>query len=254
VGELSAGIAHEIRNPLASISGSVEVLKEELSLSDENQKLLELIVKETGRLNKILTEFLQYAKIGPAVFTKAELTHLVDEVIEIVKKHPALGQGISVKKEMALDSLYVLGEENQIKQILLNLLVNAIESMSEESTTFGRGEEKTGEILVTNKSLNQIDQYYFNGEEPEDSDWVPIAIMDQGKGMTEEQKDKIFSPFYSTKKNGTGLGLAIVQRLVNNLGGKIEFKSQLGMGSVFVVYFQKYKKPEVKILQAVETA
>ena len=243
VGELSAGIAHEIRNPLASISGSVEVLKEELSLSGENQKLLELIIKETGRLNKILTEFLQYAKIGPAVFTKVELTHLVDEVIEIVKKHPALGQGISVKKEMTSDSLYVLGEENQIKQILLNLLVNAIESM----------EEKSGEILITNQSLNQIDQYYFNGEEPEDSDWVPTAITDQGKGMTEEQKDKIFSPFYSTKKNGTGLGLAIVQRLVNNLGGKIEFKSQLGKGSVFVVYLQKYKKPEVKILQTAQT-
>jgi two-component system sensor histidine kinase PilS (NtrC family) len=243
VGELSAGIAHEIRNPLASISGSVEVLKEELSLSGENQKLLELIIKETGRLNKILTEFLQYAKIGPAVFTKVELPHLVDEVIEIVKKHPALGQGISVKKEMISDSLYVLGEENQIKQILLNLLVNAIESM----------EEKSGEILITNQSLNQIDQYYFNGEEPEDSDWVPTAITDQGKGMTEEQKDKIFSPFYSTKKNGTGLGLAIVQRLVNNLGGKIEFKSQLGKGSVFVVYLQKYKKPEVKILQTAQT-
>jgi signal transduction histidine kinase len=172
-----------------------------------------------------------------------ELPHLVDEVIEIVKKHPALGQGISVKKEMISDSLYVLGEENQIKQILLNLLVNAIESM----------EEKSGEILITNQSLNQIDQYYFNGEEPEDSDWVPTAITDQGKGMTEEQKDKIFSPFYSTKKNGTGLGLAIVQRLVNNLGGKIEFKSQLGKGSVFVVYLQKYKKPEVKILQTAQT-
>ncbi|MCJ7576890.1 MAG: ATP-binding protein [candidate division Zixibacteria bacterium] len=254
VGELSAGIAHEIRNPLASISGSVEVLKEELSLSGENQKLLELIIKETGRLNKILTEFLQYAKIGPAVFTKVELTHLVDEVIEIVKKHPALGQGVSVKKEMTSDSLYVLGEENQIKQILLNLLVNAIESMSEGSPAFGGGEEKPGEILVTTQSLNQIDQYYFNGEEPEDSDWVPIAITDLGKGMTEEQKEKIFSPFYSTKKNGTGLGLAIVQRLVNNLGGKIEFRSQLGRGSVFVVYLQKYKKPEVKILQTVQTA
>jgi two-component system sensor histidine kinase PilS (NtrC family) len=252
VGELSAGIAHEIRNPLASISGSVEVLREELSLSGENQKLLELIIKETGRLNKILTEFLQYAKIGPAVFTKVELNHLVDEVIEIVKKNPALGQEISVKKQMASDSLYVLGEENQIKQILLNLLVNAVESMSEGSRF--AGEEKTGEILVTNQSLNQIDQYYFNGEEPEDSDWVPIAITDQGKGMTEEQKDKIFSPFYSTKKSGTGLGLAIVQRLVNNLGGRIEFKSQLGRGSVFVVYLQKYKKPEVKILQTVQTA
>jgi two-component system sensor histidine kinase PilS (NtrC family) len=242
VGELSAGITHEIRNPLASISGSVEVLKEELCLSGENQKLMELIIKESGRLNKILTEFLQYAKIAPPVFTKVELTHLVDEVIEIVKKHPVFGEKISIKKSITSDTLYVSGEENQIKQILLNLLVNAIESM----------EEKPGEIQVTSQSLNQIDQYYFNGEEPEDSDWVPIAIIDQGKGMTEEQKEKIFSPFYSTRKNGTGLGLAIVQRLVNNLNGRIEFRSQLGKGSVFVVYLQKYKKAEVKIPQPVQ--
>ncbi|MFQ6033089.1 MAG: nitrogen regulation protein NR(II), partial [Candidatus Zixiibacteriota bacterium] len=243
VGELSAGIAHEIRNPLASISGSVELLREELHLSGENKKLMELIMKESGRLNKILTEFLQYAKIGPTVFTKVELTHLVDEVIEIVKKHPAFGQGICIKTTMMSESLYVSGEENQIKQILLNLLVNAVESM----------EEKSGEIWITNQGLDQIDQYYFNGEEPEESDWVPIAIIDRGKGMTEEQKEKVFSPFYSTKKNGTGLGLSIVQRLVNNLNGRIEFRSQLGVGSVFVVYLQKYKKPEVKTPQTVQT-
>jgi two-component system sensor histidine kinase PilS (NtrC family) len=263
VGELSAGIAHEIRNPLASISGSVEVLKEELTLSGENQKLLDLIIKETGRLNQILTEFLQYAKIGPTVFTKVELGHLVDEVIEILKNHPAFGEKVSIKKRMPSDSLYVWGEENQIKQILLNLLTNAIESMSEGvnqmvhtegSPAFGGGEEKPKEILITNQSLNQIDQYYFNGEEPEDSDWLPIAIIDQGKGMTEEQKEKIFSPFYSTKKSGTGLGLAIVQRLVNSLQGRVEFKSQLGMGSVFVVYLQKYKKPKVEVPQIVQPA
>jgi len=263
VGELSAGIAHEIRNPLASISGSVEVLKEELALSGENQKLLDLIIKETGRLNQILTEFLQYAKIGPTVFTKVELSHLVDEVIQIVKNRPVFGEKISIKKRIPSDSLYVLGEENQIKQILLNLLANAIESMSEgvnqmihteESPALGGGEEKPREILIANQSLNQIDQYYFNGEEPEDSDLVPIAIIDQGKGLTEEQREKIFSPFYSTKKNGTGLGLAIVQRLVNSLGGRIEFRSQLGAGSVFVVYLQKYKKPEVKIPQTAQPA
>jgi two-component system sensor histidine kinase PilS (NtrC family) len=254
VGELSAGIAHEIRNPLASISGSVEVLKEELSLVGENQKLMELIIKETGRLNKILTEFLQYAKIGPTVSAKVELTHLLDEVIEIVRKHPAFGQGISIRKRMTSDSLYVQGEENQIKQIFLNLLVNAIESLSERSPAFGEGEEKPGEILITNQSMNQIDQYYFNGEETEDSDWVPVAIIDRGKGMTEEQREKIFSPFYSTKKNGTGLGLAIVQRLVNNLHGRVEFRSQLGKGSVFVVYLPKYKKPEVKIPPIVQPA
>lgn len=238
VGELSAGIAHEIRNPLASISGSVEVLKDELSLSEENQKLLDLIIKETGRLNQILTDFLEYARIGPALLSKVELVHLIDEVIQIVQKHPSFKPSISINKSLSSETLYVLGEENQIKQILLNLMVNALEAM----------EERRGEIQITDKSLNQMDQFYFGEEETEESDWIPIAVMDQGKGMTEEQKEKIFSPFYSTKRSGTGLGLAIVQRLVNNLGGRIEFRSQLDEGSVFVVHLQKYQRERVKQL------
>ncbi|MCK4404670.1 MAG: PAS domain S-box protein [candidate division Zixibacteria bacterium] len=243
VGELSAGIAHEIRNPLASISGSVEILKEELSLSEENRKLLDLIIKETGRLNRIVTDFLKYARIGPSMLNKVELIHLLDEVTEIAKKHPSFKENICIKKIFSSHVPYVLGEENQIKQILLNLLVNAMESM----------EEKGGEILITDKTLNQLDQFYFTEEEPEESEWVAIAIADQGSGMTEEQKEKIFSPFYSTKKNGTGLGLAIVQRLVNNLGGRMEFLSQPGKGSVFVVYLQKYVKRKAKLSQTVNT-
>ena len=240
VGELSAGIAHEIRNPLASISGSVEVLKEELSLSEENEKLMELILKESSRLNSILTEFLQYAKIKETSLTKVELVHLIDEVIEIVKKHPAFRPDILIKKEIEQKPLYVLGEENQTKQLLLNLLVNALEGM----------EEKGNSILLTSKGLKQIEGFYFNGEEEdEEKGWVPLAIIDNGKGMNEEQKEKAFLPFYSTKKNGTGLGLAIVQRLVNNLNGKIEFKSKLGQGSIFVVYFQRHKVEKEKMCE-----
>jgi len=243
VGELSAGIAHEIRNPLASISGSVEVLKEELSLSEENRKLLDLIIKETGRLNRILTYFLKYARIGPSMLSKVELVRILDEVIEIAKKHPSFKENISIHKVFSSNVRYALGEENQIKQIILNLLVNAMESM----------EGRWGEILITDKSLNQTDEFYFTEEESDEAEWVSIAIVDQGKGMTSEQKEKIFSPFYSTKKNGTGLGLPIVQRLVNNLGGRIEFRSQSGKGSVFVVYLQKYIKRKAKLSQTIHT-
>lgn len=244
VGELSAGIAHEIRNPLTSISGSVEVLKGELSLSEENRKLLDLIIKETGRLNRILTYFLKYARIGPSMLSKVELVRILDDVIEIAKKHPSFEENISIKKIFSSDVRYVLGEENQIKQIFLNLLVNAMESM----------EDRWGEILITDRTLNQLDQFYFTQEEPEESEWIAVAIADQGKGMTEEQKEKVFSPFYSTKKNGTGLGLSIVQRLVNNLGGRMEFRSQPDKGSVFVVYLQKYVKRKAKLSQTVYTA
>ncbi|HEX7402041.1 MAG TPA: histidine kinase dimerization/phospho-acceptor domain-containing protein, partial [candidate division Zixibacteria bacterium] len=157
VGELSAGIAHEIRNPLASISGSVEVLKDETSLSEESQKLLDLIIKETGRLNQILTDFLEYSRIGPSLLSKVELVHLLDEVIQIVRKHPLYKSSISINRSLSSEVLYVLGEENQIKQIILNLLVNAMEAM----------EEKGGEIQISDKGLNQMDQFYFWEEEPD---------------------------------------------------------------------------------------
>lgn len=239
VGELSAGIAHEIRNPLASISGSVEVLKEVLSLSDENEKLMGLILKETGRLNQILTEFLQYAKIGESSLGKVELVSLVEEVIELVRKHKSYRPGIEIKKELKQAPLHVFGEENQIKQLLLNLLVNALEAM----------EEKGEKITISNQSLSQIEGLYFEEETDEESEqWTPLAIHDDGKGMTEEQKERLFWPFYSSKKEGTGLGLAIVQRLINSLKGRIEFKSESGKGSVFVIYFKKYKvKREIMV-------
>ncbi len=242
VGELSAGIAHEIRNPLASISGSVEVLKEELALSDENGKLMELILKETGRLNLILTEFLHYAKIGETSLKKVELVSLIREVIELVKKHKSYRRGIQIKEKLKDSVLYIWGEENQIKQLLLNLLGNALEAM----------DDKGDQIIISNQSLSQIEGHYFPGEDDEEvQDLVPLAIQDEGKGMNEEQKEKLFWPFFSSKKDGTGLGLAIVQRLVNTLEGRIEFKSQLGVGSVFVVYFKKFKIHKQKIFQTV---
>jgi two-component system sensor histidine kinase PilS (NtrC family) len=242
VGELSAGIAHEIRNPLASISGSVEVLKEELSLADENENLMGLILKETGRLNLILTEFLQYAKIGEPSLKKIELVSLVQEVIELVKKHKAYRPGIVIKDELKDPPLYIWGEENQIKQLLLNLLVNALEAM----------EEKGEKIIISNQSLNQIEGHYFEWEVDEEIEqWVPLAVQDDGKGMNEEQKERLFWPFFSSKKEGTGLGLAIVQRLVNILDGRIEFRSQSGAGSVFVVYFKKLRVKKQKTAQAI---
>jgi two-component system sensor histidine kinase PilS (NtrC family) len=240
VGELSAGIAHEIRNPLASISGSVEVLKDDLSPADENAKLLELIVKETVRLNRILTDFLNYARIGPSLLTRVELMHILDEVVEIGRKHSAFRDTITIRKEFSSANRHVLGEENQIKQILLNLLVNAMEAM----------EGRWGEILITDKGLKLSDGSALQEGQQDESEWIPVAIVDHGKGMTEEQKQKVFSPFFSTKKNGTGLGLAIVHRLVNNLGGKIEFRSREEKGSVFVVYLRKYVKAKAKLPDA----
>lgn len=239
VGELSAGIAHEIRNPLASISGSVEILKSELNLEGENQRLLELIIKESGRLNTILKEFLQYAKLGETSLGKVELKRIVDEVIEIVKKHPSYQTGIDIRRRLDESPLYILAEENQLNHLLLNLLVNALEAM----------ENKGNELIITTRpsDLEKLLDYKkgFSAEDP----FITLAIIDQGKGMSEDQMEKVFLPFYSTKKNGTGLGLAIVHRIINNLNGRIECKSKLGQGTAFILYLQKYHGVKKQVCQ-----
>ncbi|MFH0930947.1 MAG: ATP-binding protein [Candidatus Zixiibacteriota bacterium] len=241
VGELSAGIAHEIRNPLASISGSVEVLKNEMKLEGENQKLLELILKESSRLNTILKEFLQYAKSGETSLGRVELKRVVDEVIEIVKKHPSYQERISIRKRLDDSPIYILAEENQLKQLLINLLVNALEAM----------EEKGNELLITTRQSDLEIFLNYQKESSADDLLIPLTIVDQGKGMTGEQMQKAFLPFYSNKKSGTGLGLAIVQRIVNNLNGRIECKSKLGQGTAFIVYLPKYHGVKKQICQMV---
>jgi len=205
-------------------------LKNELNLEGENNKLLELIIKESSRLNTILTEFLQYAKLGETPLGKVDLGRIVDEVIEIAKKHPSYQARIDLRKRLGDFPLYILAEENQLKQLLLNLLVNALEAM----------EEKGNELIITCMPSDLEIVRNYRKEKLNEDLFLPLAIIDQGKGIPEEQMSKIFLPFYSTKKNGTGLGLAIVQRIVTNLNGRIECKSKLGQGTAFIVYLHRY--------------
>jgi two-component system sensor histidine kinase PilS (NtrC family) len=217
VGELSASIAHEIRNPLASISGSVEVLKNEVSVSGENAQLMELIVKESHRLSRILSEFLQYAKIDRPAYTKVELCHLINEVIRILHHHESFTSGTRVNCETDESIVYVVGDEDLIKQLLLNLAVNACESF----------EGKPGEILM------HLDTDSAEGN-------VKLLVQDNGPGIDEETLRRIFQPFYSTKKQGTGLGLAIVHRICSALKLNLKFDSREGIGTTFVIEFKKY--------------
>lgn len=200
---------------------------------------MELIIKETNRLNEILTEFLDFARIKPTNFTKVDLNSIIDEVIEIVRKHPSYTDKIRIQKETESQPLYVLGEENHIKQLLLNLMVNGMEAM----------QERGGRLRLVNKSITELESYYLEEDAEGESNWVPLAIVDEGKGMGDEEKEKLFLPFYSTKKQGTGLGLPIVQRLVDSLNGHLEFKSTSGAGTTFVVYFQKFKPEKLAHLQ-----
>ena len=215
VGELSAAIAHEIRNPLAAISGSVEVLKSELPVVDQNKRLLDLIVTETNRLNNILSDFLLYARSRRSVFTKVELCHLIGEIIEIVRHHPVYRENIIIRLLSAESFIYVFGDEDQIKQILINLIVNAVEAIDKEQ----------GEVTM------KIDA--------DSSGAVILRIIDNGTGIDESNQAKIFDPFYSTKKLGTGLGLSIVQRLAGNLDIELLCQSEPGAGTIFTLRFHQ---------------
>ncbi len=217
VGELSASIAHEIRNPLAAISGSVEVLNNELRLQGENARLMQLIVKESHRLSRILSEFLQYARIDRPAYNKVELCHLINDVLQILHHHSSFHRDIRLNFESDDSIAYVVGDEDLIKQLLLNLAVNALEALEE------KGDELTFRLVVD--PVGRI---------------VELYIQDNGPGIAGEHRKQVYQPFFSTKKQGTGLGLAIVHRICSAMKVDISFDSQLDHGTTFRLEFSTY--------------
>jgi two-component system sensor histidine kinase PilS (NtrC family) len=215
IGELSACIAHEIRNPLASISGSVEVLKNELNLDGDNEHLMSLIIKETARLNTILSDFLLFARIGRSQLRKVELNGVVSDIIDLIRRHPSYNQRIRFEFLTDKHMTYIAGDEDQLKQLLLNLAVNACEAFSSGGGTIEFAISESGGSMAR------------------------LSIRDNGPGIDNEHLEKIFLPFFSTKKSGTGLGLAIVSRLVEAMDGKISVQNRPNGGAEFRLYFRE---------------
>jgi len=243
VGQLSAGIAHEIRNPLTSISGSVEVLKDELHLSGSNQKLMEVIINETQRLNRILGEFLLYARIKHTDFTTVRLKLLVNEVFELISNDKRIDSDMLLENNLSENDL-ALGDEVKISQVLLNLIFNSIEAIDHSGGrvaiggTIDLGNAKymvTGDFsrLVRPFTAFDSNKLILSGE------YVPLSVSDNGRGIPDDRIEKIFQPFYSTRQGGTGLGLAIVQRLVESMDGVLVFETNEGFGTAFTVFLKK---------------
>lgn len=234
VGEMSASMAHEIRNPLAAISGSVEVLSKELKLSGENARLMALIIKESSRLNNILSEFLTYARIGRPSYNKVELCHLIGEVVGVLNHHPLLHRDTIVEIQSRESCVYVVGDEDLLKQLLVNLAHNACESFDGEP----------GEIR-------------FKLESRPNQNQVLLEIEDNGPGISPEVRGKVYQPFFSTKRQGTGLGLAIVHRACDLMNLGLSFISEPGQGTTFSILFTGYQVgsasplPELKVSEKV---
>jgi len=215
VGQMAAGIAHEIRNPLASISGSVEVLKEELHLEGDNGRLLQLILKESSRLNTILSDFLNFARVSKAPSGKSDLSAVINELKDLIRGDNRIADNIGMEFKVHRPALMVVGGEDQIKQVLWNLILNAAQAMG----------EKGGTILIATGDC-RIDSQYM----------VKLTVTDSGPGIPDDTRKRMFDPFFTTKTGGTGLGLPIVARIVDCLGGRIDVESSPGAGASFTVY------------------
>jgi len=220
VGELSAGIAHEIRNPLASISGAVEVLKEMTPVSREHEKLMSLVVRESERLNTIISGFLDFARLKLPSPSRVALNDVVGDVLSLMETHPRNHKKTRIVDEIGQTTIFVRFDEDQLKQLLINMIVNSLEAMP-----------TGGELRIGLRSDNG------NGKQYEEEGYVCVFISDSGTGIDEKDRDRIFEPFVSTKRNGTGLGLSIVQRILEHNGGKIEIEKNGvgGRGVTFLV-------------------
>ncbi len=214
VGSLAAGIAHEIRNPLASLSGSIQVLQGELELKGDNKHLMDIVVREADRLNTIITEFLEYARPQTSQAEEVALSELLAETCTLLRNSREFVPGIRINCDIDAH-IVVRGDPQRLRQVFWNLLINACQAMP-----------KGGDLSVTAVPFSHIE---------DDSVWCEIRVSDTGTGITPADRVKIFDPFFTTKIGGTGLGLAIVYRIVEDHSGAVTVESVEGSGTRFCV-------------------
>jgi len=227
IGSLAAGMAHEIRNPLASLSGSIQMLKSELSLDEHQEHLMEITLRESERLNALITDFLLFAQPPQIHPFPVEISTLLDETIELFTHSPSFHEGIRLSRPCPGETILAMVDRDQIKQVFWNLLINASQAISD-------GGEIHIQLEKGNEALWRMTLpflFYRRSKE-----WVRIAISDSGNGIASEEKEKIFEPFYTTKESGTGLGLSIVHKIIENHQGAIKVESEVGRGSTFNVF------------------
>lgn len=205
IGELAAGIAHEIRNPMASISGSIQMLREgiELEKDDINNRLMEIIMREVNRLNHLVNDFLRYARPQKVNMATFDLCELIRDSLALFKNTGGLTDKITVETSLK-EPIHLESDPEQVKQILWNLFLNARDAMP------------TGGTLA-------IEAKAFRNPEitPSDPRMVELIIRDTGTGFSEKARENLFIPFFTTKEEGSGLGLATVKRIIEGLKGQV---------------------------------
>ena len=221
VGKFSAGLAHEIRNPLASLSGSIQVLKETLVTDEDQQQLMNIVLKETERVNDIVTDFLSYAQPRKSNPTVIDLTQLLDDIITLMKNSNEYDPSINIQLEAPPEHIIIQSEEAQIKQMIWNLCINGIQAM-----------DKSGNLTMTVKKV----EGYKHKEFQTDRRGVVIIVEDQGRGIPLDELETIFNPFFTTREEGVGLGLPTVKQIVERFAGYIGVESEPRRGTCFEVF------------------
>jgi len=209
VGEMAAGIAHEIRNPLASMSGSIQVLRQELPLSEEQGQLMDIVLRESERLNDTIRSFLAYARPQQFAIARLDLGKLVQDAALLLRNSSEARDIHTVDVQVPAQPVWYEADENQIRQIVWNIATNGLRAMPQG-----------GRLLLS-----------IEADVAGAPDEVVLCVQDTGRGIPADELDGIFQPFRSSFERGTGLGLAIVHRIVSDYGGVIQVSSTVGLGT-----------------------
>jgi two-component system sensor histidine kinase PilS (NtrC family) len=209
VGRLAASIAHEIRNPLAAMRGSIQMLRDEMDGDSEQTQLMEIILRESDRLNNIVADYLNYARPKPAELKDVELCSLIRETFKLLRNSSEIGTHHSLEEDLPERPAIVSGDPEQLRQVCWNIARNSLKAMSDGGTF--------------RVSLTDIDENRLR-----------LSFMDTGCGMSPEQVERLFEPFTSTT-GGTGLGLSIVYQIIRDHNGTINVRSRLGEGTTITV-------------------
>jgi len=217
LGEMSAGMAHEIRNPLGALAGAMQMLRKESVADEIDRRLMDIAIREATRLDAIITEFLQYARPPALNLAERDINKILAETLDLVQHEARTRKNIAIVTSFAVMSLPAQVDQDQMRQVFWNLASNAFDAMPQ------------GGRLTITTGLRTVEAGGRKGNV------VEIAFQDTGEGIAKENLDKIFLPFFTTKKNGSGLGLAAVHRIVDLHGGWIKVESQTHGGTRFVV-------------------
>ena len=226
LGELAAGAAHEIRNPLTSIRSTIQYLSKDFNNDPVKSEMINEIINETERINKILQGLLSFARPSKLNVTEIKLDSLISQVLMLInasiRKHH-----IDVQFEYFTENTSIQGDMEQLKQVFLNIFLNAIDAMAENRDNLPRL------LIISIEKGMAIDA---------GKHYLVINIEDSGKGIELENLENIFNPFFTTKEEGTGLGLAISYGIVNSHEGEIEVNSEIGKGSCVRIKLPQHKK------------